>query len=129
MNIEKILAHRFTVSILSGLGIGVVLQWLTLFFSYKELPNAYEDIYEPIATGGFPYVVFEYPVPPMGSDWPPADVWPMFFMNFAIWLLVGLVLGAIFGKKIQERKLLHKVLTLAGMITIFGYYYIVFKFD
>ena len=67
--------------IISGLGIGIILQWISLFFSYRELPNAFEDINKPIATGGFPFKAFEYPVPPMGSDWPPVDMWPMFFAN------------------------------------------------
>lgn len=115
--------------IISGLGIGIILQWLSLFFSYRELPNAYEDINKPIATGGFPFEAFEYPVPPMGSDWPPAEMLPMFFLNIAIWLVVGLIIAFMFSKKMDNRKALSTIGILAILLSVFGIFYIMFKFD
>lgn len=115
--------------IISGLGIGAILQWLSLFFSYRELPNAYEDISKPIGTGGFPFKAFEYPVPPMGNDWPPAEMWPMFFVNFAIWLAVGLLVAFVLSKKITNPKVLKTISILAILLSVFGIFYIMLKFD
>jgi len=114
---------------ISALGIGVILQWLTLFFSYRELPNAFEDINKPIATGGFPLKAFEYPVPPMGSDWPPADMWPMFFANLAIWLVVGILIALIFGKKLENNKVFKTIVISAILLSVIGIFYIILKFD
>lgn len=115
--------------IISGLGIGLILQWLSLFFSYRELPNAYEDISRPIATGGFPFKAFEYPVPPMGSDWPPAEMWPMFFLNLAIWLMVGLFIALAVGKRLENQKVFKTIGILAILLSVFGIFYIMLKFD
>lgn len=115
--------------ILSAVSFGVILQWFSLFFSYRELPNAYENINKPIATGGFPFRTFEYPVPPMGSDWPPADTWPTFFLNFAIWLVIGLVISLLFGKKLENKKMIKTIGILAVLLSVFGVFYIMFKFD
>ncbi|NCO04786.1 MAG: hypothetical protein GW939_01405 [Candidatus Magasanikbacteria bacterium] len=115
--------------IISALGIDVILQWLTLFCSYRELPNAFEDINKPIATGGFPFKAFEYPVPPMGSDWPPSDMWPMFFANLAIWLVVGILIALIFGKKLENNKVFKTIGISAILLSVIGIFYIMLKFD
>ncbi|EKE05561.1 MAG: hypothetical protein ACD_19C00217G0001 [uncultured bacterium] len=115
--------------IISGLKIGIILQWLSLFFSYQKLPNAFEDINKPIATGGFPFKVFEYPVSPMGNNWPPSDMWPMFFANLAIWLVVGILIALIFGKKLENNKVFKTITLSAIILSIIGILYIMLKFD
>jgi len=115
--------------IISGLGIGLILHWLSLFLSYRELPNTYEDITKPIATGGFPFKTFEYPVPPMGSDWPPSEMWPMFFLNLAIWIIIGLLVAFILNKKITNEKIFKVINILAILMTLNGLLYIMLKFD
>jgi len=115
--------------IISALGIGVILQWLSLFLSYRELPNAYENINKPIAVGGFPFKIFEYPVPPMGSNWPPIDTWPTFFLNLTIWLVIALIITLLFGKKLENKKVIKTVSILAILLSVFGMFYITFKFD
>lgn len=77
--------------------LGIILNWLSIFFSYKKLNNL--DIHQPIATGGFPLKIFSYPFPPMGHDWPPAKAWPVFFLNLIIWTAVIAVIFLIFNKK------------------------------
>lgn len=114
-------------TIVSGLGIGVVLHWLSLFLSYRELPD--EGIYKPIATGGFPFKAFEYPFPPMGSDWPPADMWPMFFLNLVIWMAVSVLVVFVLGKKLKNQKLYKAISILATLLSVFGIFYIMLKFD
>ena len=115
--------------IISALGIGIILQWLSLFFSYKELPNAYKDINEPIATGGFPFQTFEYPVPPMGSDWPPTDTWPIFFLNLAIWVFIGMLIVLNLNKKLENKKIFYIINTLAIVLSVLGVFYIMLRFD
>jgi hypothetical protein len=114
--------------IISLMGIGIILNWLSLFLSYKKYPNT-ENIYEPMASGGFPFKTFEYPHPPMGSDWPPAEVWPTFFLNLAIWLMLAALIAVLFRKKIESNKMQKRIILGAIYITLFGLVYIGFKFD
>lgn len=115
------------------ISLGTVFLWLSLFFSYTELPNAYHNmnISEPIATGGFPLKAFEYPVPPMGNDWPPSNAWFPFFINFIIWLCVSTFLTSLFfEKETENRKWLIRIIPfLAIIFSIVGVVYITFKFD
>jgi len=115
--------------ILSITSVRTILHWLSLFFSYKKLPNAYENINEPIATGGFPLKIFEYPVPPMGNDWPPTDTWPTFFLNLGVWIIIGLIISLILGKKTEDKKILKIINTSAIILSILGMFYITLKFD
>jgi len=115
--------------IISALGIGVILQWISLILSYRELPNAYKNINTPIATGGFPFKAFEYPTPPMGSDWPPTEMWPMFFLNLAIWIVVGLLVSFVLSKKITNQKVFKTICISAILLSLFGIFYIMLKFD
>jgi hypothetical protein len=93
------------------------------------LPNAYQDISKPIAIGGFPLKIFEYPVPPMGNNWPPADTWSTFFLNFAIWLMVGFIISLLLGKKLEKKKLIKSLNILAIFLSALGVFYIMLKFD
>lgn len=115
--------------IVSGLGIGLILQWIALFASYQKLPNAYEDISKPIATGGFPVQAFEYPVPPLGGDWPPAHMWPSFFLNLAIWLAVGLIFAFMLGGKLKDQRTVKIIMIIAFVTTFLGIKYINLLFD
>ena len=63
--------------IISIISLGIVLNWLSIFFSYKKPGNL--DINQSIGTGGFPLKIFSYPFPPMGHDWPPLEAWSIFF--------------------------------------------------
>lgn len=107
---------------------GTILLWISLFLSYRELSDV-QGIYKPVATGGFPLRVFEYPVPPMGGNWPPQDNWILFFLNFAVWLIVGFVLSLLFGKKLENKKIMNALIILAILFSAFGLLYIRIKFD
>lgn len=115
--------------ILSALGLGVIFQWLSLFFSYRELPNTFEDIKTPIATGGFPFKAFEYPFPPMGNNWPPLKAWPIFFLNLIIWIIISAIIVFLLGKKIENKKIVTIIGILATVLSLFGIFYITLKFD
>lgn len=110
--------------------LGISLNWLSLFFSYSRLPNFYQgNISQPIATGGFPLKIFEYPVPPMGSDWPPISAWPMFILNLIIWLFVAFIISWLLNKKVENRKVMIISIILAIVLSILGLLYIMLKFD
>jgi hypothetical protein len=113
--------------IISAISIGVILNWLSLFFSCRKLPNI--DINQPIATGGFPFKVFEYPFPPMGHDWPPAGSWPMFFLNLVVWLVVSFFIFLLFGKKKVNKKNTAIFAISAVILSLLGVFYIMLKFD
>jgi hypothetical protein len=116
--------------IISVISIGVILNWLSLFFSCRKLPNFYQgDISQPIATGGFPLKIFEYPVPPMGNDWPPVNSWPMFILNLIIWLLVAWLISRSLGKKMANRRAMAIFIISAVVLSLFGIFYIMLKFD
>jgi hypothetical protein len=116
--------------IISVISIGVILNWLSLFFSCRKLPNFYQgDISQPIATGGFPLKIFEYPVSPMGNNWPPTSSWPMFIINLLIWLAVAFLILALFGKKIKSQKVMAVSVISAVILSLLGILYIMIKFD
>jgi hypothetical protein len=117
--------------IISTISIGVALQWLSLFFSYRKLPNFFQgNINQSIATGGWPLKIFEYPVPPMGHDWPPSvGDWPIFFLNLLIWIAVGFILTSFLDKKVAEKRVLFFLILSAIILSILGLFYIMLKFD
>lgn len=113
--------------IISIISMGVLLNWLSIFFSYKKLDNL--DINQPIATGGFPLKIFSYPVPPMGHDWPPVEVWPIFFLNLIIWIIVASIISFILGKRFEYRRSMASSVVSAIFMSIFGLFYLMLKFD
>ncbi len=107
---------------------GTILLWISLFLSYRELPDV-QDIYKPMAISGFPLRAFEYPFPVMGGNWPPQDNWVLFLLNFAIWLIVGFVLSLLFGKRLENKKIMNALIILTILFSSLGLLYIRIKFD
>ncbi|MEI7741139.1 MAG: hypothetical protein WCJ29_01390 [bacterium] len=112
-----------------AVSFGVILNWLSLFLSYKAFPFVADNIYASIASGGFPIKAFEYPLSPMGNDWPPAHMWPMFFLNLAVWVAVGFVVSAMIGKRVENKKLLAGATIAAILLSVIGLVYLVLQFD
>lgn len=116
--------------IISAVGLGVILNWLSLFFSYRRLPNYYQgSINQPIATGGFPLKIFEYPVPPMGNDWPPVDSWTVFIINLVIWLAIAWLISLSLSKRMESRKVMATSVISAIVLSFLGIFYIMLRFD
>jgi len=113
--------------IISIVSLGVSLNWLSLFFSYRRLQNI--NINQIFATGGFPFKVFEYPFPPMGHDWPPAGAWPLFFVNLFIWIAFVSLIIFFTGKKMENRTMMSFLAISAIVLSLFGIFYIMLKFD
>jgi hypothetical protein len=117
--------------ILLSFGTGVILQWLTLFGSYRPLPHFYDNVvdFEPVAVGGFPFKVFEYPYPPMGDNWPPAEAWPAFFLNLLFWIIIGIIITWRFGDKLKNKKIVAGIVLMSIFLSIIGAVYLRLKFD
>ena len=57
------------------------------------------------SSAGAPFTVFLYPHPPMGGDAPPIEQWPLFFANYAFWLMMALLLATTFRERfVRERR-------------------------
>lgn len=113
--------------IISIISLGISLNWLSLFFSYRRLQNI--NINQIFATGGFPFKVFEYPFPPMGHDWPPAGAWPLFFVNLFIWMAFASLIIFFTGKKMENRAMMSFLAISAIVLSLFGIFYIMLNFD
>lgn len=113
--------------IISIVSLGVSLNWLSLFFSYRRLQNI--NINQIFATGGFPFKVFEYPFPPMGHDWPPLETWPIFFANLFIWIAFASLIIFFNGKKTKNRTMMSFLAISAIVLSLLGIFYIMLKFD
>ena len=116
--------RNITMTVLS---LGVIMMWLSLFLSYQELPNA-NDLSRPIAIGGFPITVFEYPPGALGNDEPPIDSWGLFYLNLGFWIIIGAVI-AILLRKYLNRKIFYTFFITSIVISIFGLGYLFIKFD
>lgn len=115
--------------IVSIISLSIILQWLSLFFSYQKLSQITRDLTEPFATGGFPLKIFEYPVPPMGHDWPPAETWPMFFLNLLLWLILSFFILFFIKKDFFTNKKSLLLFGLACFFTLIGIFYLMLLFD
>lgn len=106
-----------------------ILHWFALIFSYRELPAAQKNLYEH-AVGGFPFQVFVYPHPPMGSDVAPVAMWPDFYVHYFFWMLIAAVLSFFILKKKKLNPDHIQYLLICGIILFFfGISYTLFKFD
>lgn len=115
--------------IISGISLGIILHWISLFLSTQKISNADNDIYEPAATGGFPLKIYEYPHSAMGNDHPPLDTWPLFFLNLFIWIIIGLIFSMFLNKKIEDKKIIKILVALAIIMSILGKIFLLTKFD
>lgn len=107
----------------------IIAQWLSLVLSEHSIP--YTDFMkEPVAAGGFPLTIFQYPQPPMGHDLPPYSMWPKFYLNFLIWIVIAVVVYFFIPAHLKKNK---KILTimwlLAGLLSFWGFGYVGIKFD
>jgi hypothetical protein len=114
--------------IISGISLGIILHWVSLFLSTQKILNA-DDMYGPCATGGFPLKIYEYPYSPMGNDHPPIDTWPIFFLNLLIWIILGLLISLIFNKKFEDKKIIKILIITAIIMSMIGKIFLLIKFD
>jgi len=88
---------------------------------------------EPMAVGGFPFKAFEYPMPPMGGDVPPISMWPIFYVNYAVWIAVAIAIGFLLNKLLRGKELpperIKLVLIVSVVLAIGGLGYVSVQFD
>jgi hypothetical protein len=140
--LSKLIRERKSLII----GLTIISFWISVFFSYTLVSSLRisspfpHDYYETdiFAKGGFPFVVFYYPIPPLGSDLasiPLASAWwwKVFLLDVAFWLLAVTVLVISIPERIfQYFRWLHisAVVTTAAVLScISGLIYLLRRFD
>lgn len=115
---------------ISVLSLGIIMMWLSLFVSYQGLLYNHIDFSNPApaALGGFPITAFEYPPGALGGDVPPFDTWGLFYLNLIFWIVVGVVVAALFRQKIIKQ-LPFKLFSASVLISLYGLGYLFVKFD
>jgi hypothetical protein len=115
--------------------IGTILMWASIFITYARSFTAGHPLSESVdAISGFPLMAFYYPIPPMGSDIPPWQMWPAFFVNYIFWILIGVLVSRFVAshifKKTKYGRLLMFVLPLIGFgFMLAGFFHVILKFD
>lgn len=114
----------------AGLSLGVILMWLSLVVSNKNLPYNYIDFSNPApaAIGGFPITAFEYPLGALGSNVPPTDSWGLFYLNLGFWIILGAAVSIIL-RKYFSRQVSFKLFASSAIISLCGLGYLMLKFD
>ena len=103
-----------------------LLHWSSLFLSVRPVHTSIDTI----ETSGFPLKVFDFPPPPMGSDQPPFEMWPRFYINFALWLVGSILLFTLLPRKIKNNPRTSFIITvIGGVVSICGTAWLLFKFD
>ncbi len=115
-------------TVISMVSLGIILQWLSLFLSYR-LTGASLGRGQVLATGGFPFKIFEYPFSSLGNDWPTLSMWGMFVLNLLVWTAFAFVVVNILGKKFDVSYVVYAVSGVSIFCTAVGLLYIVFQFD
>ena len=117
-----------------AISLGFLLFWASLFLSYRNLPCDVEcdaqDFQNPIAIGGFPFSIFEYPAPSLGNNFPTPENWFVSFVaNILFWLVIGYVVTPIFEKRIENKRWFYSMVSIATFVSIAGVIYLFFLFD
>jgi hypothetical protein len=119
--------------------LGYVLTWISLILSYRENslfnPSGEAgalrfDITDPttvFATGGWPFKVYDYPVPPMGPG-PEQSELP-FLANFVVWTAISCLIFYLVKENKLPKRIDEKLVALAIVMTVVGFVYLLFKFD
>ncbi len=135
MIIVKKVMNTLLNRIISIIGLTIVCLWVSLFVSYKKIepPLSWDGDINSIpfvATGGFPFRAFEYPIPPLGNDFPPQDSWLPFFYNFIFWLITINMIMLITSRKIRLNLFTSTLFMVAAFFfTFLGFVYLMIQYD
>lgn len=110
-----------------ALSLGVIMMWIALFVSCRDLPDIY-NLSKPVATGGFPITAFEYPPSVLGSNVPPANTWGLFYLNLFFWIIIGTGVAILLCRHLNK-KMLSLFFVVSVVISIYGLGYLLLKFD
>lgn len=110
------------------LSLGVIMMWVALFASSRELPGPYNNLNNPVAMGGFPIMAFEYPPGALGSNNPPINTWGLFYLNLCFWIVIGLGIAMLLRKHLNKKRV-YIFFVINIIISIYGLGYLFLKFD
>lgn len=120
------------------LSLAVVATWVSLWVSTQPLPidDAQVESYlknggaTPLSgRGGWPLPAFKYPVPPLGSDTPNADAYFPFVLNVAFWIAVMTCALWFVPRRWLLPAIERTAIGLASLMTVFGVFFLLLKFD
>jgi hypothetical protein len=126
--IQIIIPKNTRIITVAALSLGIIMMWVSLFASYQRASPAYDDLIHPMAHGGFPVRVFDYPPSVMGSDVPPIDTWRLFYLNLGFWLVVGAGIAMILRKYLNNQ-VSFKLFIASVIISLYGLGYLFLEFD
>lgn len=117
-------------AVLSVISWGIILQWLSIWTTYRDTGVDFQDYNSVMATAGFPLKVFDFPFPPMGSDRVPIEMWKPFYINYVIWMVVGVVIYFLIPKKIKTHVTYAPAIIMITLyLTVYSLGKILFAFD
>ncbi len=132
--IWEFIIKRKVKSVISFLTLAFsqILLWSSHAISYNFFPEKSVDTYfpyNPIASAGFPRQAFLYPVPPMGADYPPIEMWRIFFMNYLFWFFIAAVITILIPRKFYTSKIVAILYIIAVYSALFGLGHTIIAFD
>jgi hypothetical protein len=126
--IQIIIPNNTRIITVAALSLGIIMMWISLFISYQRASPAYDDLVHPMAHGGFPVRVFDYPPSVMGSDVPPIDTWGLFYLNLGFWVAIGAGIAMVLCKHLNN-KVSFKLFIASVAISLYGLGYLSLEFD
>ena len=109
------------------LGSGAILQWWSIFLSYKQINTTVN--YSVFATSGFPFTIFEFSSPTMNGGIP-LQTWPLFFASYLFWLAISFIINYYIPKKITEnRGTTYILVAYAIIVSMLGFGRLLIQFD
>lgn len=110
------------------MSLAVMVHWLMLFFSEKNLPQ--QDLwYDPMRVGGFPFKDVYYPSAALGNDHVSLANWLGFYSNYAFWLLVIIFIYPLLPSSLKTRKAQMFLVTSASIVSFLACGLFLLKFD
>ena len=127
----KLKSYTFFQQVVMVIGLGSIFLWVSLFLSYRKIKPSSQDMYDPIAQGGFPFTAFHYPTPPLGDDTIPSASWPPFLLDFLFWTIVSFVIVKWIMPNFWIKRKIDTLffLTGAGLFTFIGFIYLLLMYD
>lgn len=116
------------------IGLALIGLWVSLWLSYRPVPlpadaPLFAQPPPTVGTGGFPFLAFDYPVPPMGNDHPPASSLFPFAVDVVFWIAVACLLAWAVPKRFFIPVVERVIIGLSLVLTFFGLGYLLIKFD
>lgn len=122
------LPAKFKPAYLWIFSLSSILLWLSVFVTRHNLP---EGDLTAFSAAGFPLQSLTFPCCAMGGDYVPLSMWPFFYLNYLIWIIVSvLIVGLLTRYKFyNSNKVKGWLLALYVIINLSGLGMLLLAFD